>query len=122
MRFAQFVIDDIKQNGMKGAEGFLGGDFYVESSRPMSEHFRGCPDSTDNPYAWDLYVDGFWIFKTVKLFRNSSNSQWFRISVERSEKQELLRLEGEYIKERKRKAEIKRQERINSEKKAQWYD
>lgn len=120
--FAQFVANDIEENGVDFAEEFMGGYYYGNKGRGYDPNWRAAflnDMKTSNDY--NFSVDGFF-FRTVYLARGNPNgNHFYGIKVKGEDKKRLIaiwdRLEAE------RHAEIKRkkEERKAAEKAAEWW-
>lgn len=120
IHFAQYVINDIQQNGSKIADMSMGGYIYINQSRKMDKYNRYYSGNEKDD--WRLSVDTNWLLlglcRHVRLVRGA----WTVIKMpDRATKKALV---AEFDKlERERKARIKAEELDAKQRQenAQWW-
>lgn len=87
IRFAQFVIDDIAKNGMKATHSYTGNMFYTDVRRPDS--VSGCAYPMETKDDWNLFVECFFFFYSVRLLRGKER---VKIKLTLAEEKQLVEL------------------------------
>ena len=115
IRFAQFVIDDIRKNGMKSTHSYTGSIFYTDVRRP---DLLGCAYPMESKDDWNLFVESFFFFYSVRLLRGPDR---VKINLTLDEEKQLVELHKHaqaYMKQTEKNRRIAEDQMKNS---MQWW-
>jgi transposase len=120
IHFAQYVINDIRENGAKIADMFMAGYMYINTDRKMDRHDRYCTGNERDD--WHLSVDTHWL--AFGLYREVHLVRGERDSIKMPDRATKKALVAEFDRlERERKARNKAAALAEKERKerAQWW-
>lgn len=118
IRFAQYVIDDIRKNGMKTAYSYTGNMFYTDSRRPDS--VSGCAFPMESKDDWNLFVEYFFFFffPSVRLLRGNER---VKIELTRTEVKQFIELHKQAKAHMKQTEKNRRIAEDQMKKSMQWW-
>lgn len=114
MRFAQFVLNEIKINGMQLTKDFMDQEFYVDPRREYHSDLKECFNSLSNQDDWNLSISWFFGW-SINLTRGP---RYTKIILNKEEKQEFVELHKQQIKNINK---FKLEDELKSLREQYWY-